>query len=112
MLGMTNLIDGRAKAARRAALLAAALAALAAGGMRTAAASDCTGPLRQCLIEIGAICERTATGQRIQFYDTPARVARYEECVGKLYEANGRPNPYKTGLPQQSAAQPAPKSKR
>jgi hypothetical protein len=77
-----------------------------------AAADECTGPLRQCLSEIGAQCEKTATGQRIRFYDTPSRVARYEECVGQYYEAHGRPNPYKTGLPQQPAAQATPKPKR
>ncbi len=96
MLGMTGLMAGRTGVVFRAASFAVAIAAFAAGGMRMAAADECKGPIRQCAIEIGATCEQTPKGQVIKYYDTSNHVASFEDCVGRLLEAAGRPNPYKT----------------
>jgi hypothetical protein len=80
-----------------AALLAAA-AAFSAGGTGSAAAAECTGPFRQCAIEVGAQCSRDPDGkQRMTYWDHPGYTARFENCVGRIFEANGQPNPYKTG---------------
>ncbi len=77
-------------------LAAVATAAFSAGGIRTAAAEECTGPFRQCAIGVGAKCERTPQGtQKIVYYDYPGRVMSFETCVGRIFEAAAQPNPYK-----------------
>ncbi|HZS64038.1 MAG TPA: hypothetical protein VFA53_06015 [Xanthobacteraceae bacterium] len=72
-------------------------------GVQSATADDCVGPFGKCALEVGATCERDGKGGiNITFYDRWGHVGRFEECVGRVYESLGRPNPYKT-----SAAKPA-----
>jgi len=81
-----------------AAALLAAIPAFSAGAPRVAAAAECGGPFRQCAIAVGATCSRDANGQqRMTYWDTPGNTIRFENCVGSIFEASGRPNPYKTG---------------
>ena len=83
----------------------AAVGVFSAGGTRMAAAVECSGPLKQCAIEVGAFCE-VENGKLVIWYkEREGAVMRFEECVGKVYEANGRPNPYRPG----SSQKPAPK---
>lgn len=64
-----------------------------------AAAEECTGPFRECAIGVGAQCSRDAAGrQRMAYYDGGGRVIAFERCVGRIFEAAGHPNPYKTGV--------------
>ena len=76
-----------------------------AGGTRVAAAVECTGPFKQCAIEVGAFCEIENGKLMIWYKEREGAAMRFEQCVGKVYEANGRPNPYLSG----SAQKPAPK---
>jgi hypothetical protein len=77
--------------------LLAALSALLAMEIRTAAAQACTGPFRQCAIEVAATCSRDADGrQRMTYWDFPGHTTSFERCVGGIFEAAGQPNPYKT----------------
>jgi hypothetical protein len=72
-----------------------AVAGFLTGGTRMAAAVECSGPLKQCAIEVGAFCE-IENGKTMMWYkEREGAVMRFEECVGKVYEANGRPNPYR-----------------
>ena len=81
-----------------AATVLAALSTLTSG-MRAEAIQPCGGPFRQCAIEVGAYCSRDADGrQRITYWDHPGNTIRFERCVGGIFEASGRPNPYKTGV--------------
>jgi short subunit dehydrogenase-like uncharacterized protein len=89
-----------------AALLAATFSA---AGMRTAAAEACAGPFRQCAISVSAECSRDADGvQRIRYWDVSGRVIQFEQCAGRIYEARGLQNPYKTG--SASSALPLPRT--
>jgi hypothetical protein len=82
-------------------LLAALLAGLTiffAGGTQTAA-QQCTGPFVSCAIEVQAHCSRDPNGQqRMTYWDHPGYTMRFEQCVGRIFEAAGQPNPYKTGI--------------
>jgi len=74
-------------------------------GMRMAAAVECTGPFKQCAIEVGAFCEIENGKQMIWYKEREGAAMRFEQCIGKVYEANGRPNPYRPA----SSQKPAPK---
>jgi hypothetical protein len=81
------------------AALLAALTVFSAGGTRTAAAQPCTGPFVSCAIEVQAQCSRDANGrQRMTYWDRAGFTTRFEQCVGRIFEAAGQPNPYKTGI--------------
>ncbi len=70
-----------------------------AGGLTPAAAEECTGPFRQCAILVSAVCSRDPGGQqRMTYLDNPGRTIAFEQCVGRIFEAAGHPNPYKTGI--------------
>ncbi len=32
------------------------------------------------------------------YWEGSGRVIQFEQCVGRIFEARGRPNPYKTGI--------------
>ena len=83
-----------------AAALLAASVSFSPSGVRTASAMEnCTGPFRQCAIEVQAYCSRDANGQqRMTYWDHSGYTMRFEQCVGRIFEASGRPNPYKTGV--------------
>src|SRR5690349_1349419 len=82
------------------AVLIATSAAFSAAAIRPAAAAEpCMGPFRQCAIEVQAYCSRDADGkQRMTYWDHPGYTRSFELCVGRIFEASGRPNPYKTGV--------------
>lgn len=83
----------------RPAFLAATAIFAAAGVHPAAAAQPCTGPFRQCAIEVQAYCSRDSNGQqRMTYWDFAGYTMRFEQCVGRIFEASGRPNPYKTGV--------------
>jgi hypothetical protein len=82
-----------------------AVAVFSTAGTRSAAAVDCSGPLKQCAAEVGAFCEIENGKLMIWYKEREGAVMRFEECVGKVYEANGRPNPYRPA----SSQKPAPK---
>jgi hypothetical protein len=82
-----------------------AVAAFSTAGTRRAAAVDCSGPLKQCAIEVGAFCEIENGKMMIWYKEREGAAMRFEECVGKVYEAHGRPNPYR---PAPSSPKPAP----
>jgi len=65
----------------------------------TAASAQCTGVFRQCAIEVQAECTRDANGQqRITYWDRPGYTMQFEQCVGSIFESQGQPNPYKSGI--------------
>lgn len=82
------------------AVFIATSAAFSASDVRPALATQpCTGPFRQCAIEVQAYCSRDPNGQqRMTYWDHPGYTMRFEQCVGRIFEAAGRPNPYKTGI--------------
>ena len=81
------------------ATLFAALTAFSTGETRTAAAQQCTGPFVSCAIEVQARFSRDPNGlQRMTYWDHPGFTTRFEQCVGRIFEAAGQPNPYKTGI--------------
>ena len=76
-----------------------AIAILLAVSASTATAAECGGPFRQCAIEVQATCSRDANGrERWNYWDHPGNTARFERCVGGIFESRGLPNPYKTGI--------------
>lgn len=81
-------------------LLVAGSAMVSAPTVRTASASEpCTGPFRQCATEVQAYCLRDPNGrQRMTYWDYPGYTVAFERCVGRIFEAAGRPNPYRTGV--------------
>jgi hypothetical protein len=82
-----------------------AVGVFSAGGTRMAAAVECSGPFKQCAIEVGAFCEMENGKLMIWYKEREGAAMRFEECAGKVYEANGRPNPYRPA----SSQKPAPK---
>jgi hypothetical protein len=81
------------------AALLAALTVFSAGGTRTAVAQQCTGPFVSCAIEVQAQCSRDPNGlQRMTYWDRTGFTTAFEQCVGRIFEAAGHPNPYKTGI--------------
>lgn len=64
----------------------------------------CTGPMAHCVTAVGGTCERGADGKvTMWLYDRSGNSAALEECIGKVYEAHGRPNPYKPASSQKAA---------
>jgi hypothetical protein len=77
----------------------AATAAFSASGVQSAAAQQCTGPFVSCATAVNATCSRDANGrQRMTYWDSGGNVIAFEQCVGRIFEAAGKPNPYKTGI--------------
>ena len=62
-------------------------------------AAQCTGPFVPCAIAVQATCSRDADGgQRMTYWDQSGNTIQFERCVGRIFEAAGQPNPYKTGI--------------
>ena len=81
------------------AAIVATCATLSMTEIRTASAEPCTGPFRQCAAEVQAYCTRDANGrQRWTYYDSPGYTYRFERCVGAVFRAAGKPDPYTTGV--------------
>lgn len=82
------------------AAILAATTTVFVGGIRPATAGQpCTGPFLQCAIEVQATCSRDRDGkQRMTYWDFPGYTIRFEQCVGSIFVASGRPNPYTTGV--------------
>jgi hypothetical protein len=85
--------------------MAVALVTLSMAGSTPAAAVECTGPFAQCAIAVGGKCEIENGRMKMIFYDKGGYSNSFEDCVGKVYEAHGKPNPYKPA----SSQKPAPK---
>jgi hypothetical protein len=83
-----------------AAACAAATAVVYAAATTPTAATNCTGPFRQCAIEIGAFCEIENGKMMIWYKDREGTSTRFEDCIGKVFEANGKPNPYRPASAQ------------
>jgi hypothetical protein len=82
-----------------------AVAAFSAAGIGTAAAEPCTGPFRECAIGAGATCSRDRDGvQRMSYWDFLGNVMGFEQCVGRVFEAAGQPNPYKSTAARAAAS--------
>jgi hypothetical protein len=76
-----------------------AVLALSVAGMRLAAAEPCTGPFVSCAVAVQATCSRDPDGrQRMAYWDQGGNTIQFERCVGRIFEAAGQPNPYKTGI--------------
>jgi len=86
---------GLQAAINAAVVIAGVVAALSMGGVRIAAAVECSGPFRQFAIEVGAFCEFENGKMMMWYKDREGASMRFEECVGKVFEANGKPNPYR-----------------
>lgn len=79
-------------------IAAALLVAIPLAAETAKAAEPCVGPFRQCAYAVSARCERDRDGQqRIEYWNYGSRVMAFEQCVGRIFEAAGQPNPYKTG---------------
>lgn len=64
----------------------------------------CSGPLAHCFTAVGAFCEREPDGRIRTWYADRSNYGQIlEECIGKVFEAHGRPNPYRPASPQQPA---------
>jgi hypothetical protein len=58
---------------------------------------QCTGPFRPCAIEVQATCSRDPNGQlRFVFDDAWGKWPRWERCVGRIFEAHGQKDPFKS----------------
>jgi len=76
------------------------------GDAAAQAVEPCKGPFAKCVTEIGGWCESNGKGgQRIIYYEKSSAASRFEQCIGRVYEENGRPNPYKPASAQKPAAQ-------
>jgi hypothetical protein len=84
------------------AVLGAALL-VSVAGIHQAGAAQCTGPFKQCAIEVGAFCEIENGKLMIWYKDREGASSRFEQCVGKVYEKNGRQNPYLPASSQKAA---------
>jgi hypothetical protein len=94
---------GSIAALSAAAFLVVAVGTFSAAGIRTAAADECTGPFRQCAIEVRAICSRDPDGkQRMTYGDYPGNTMGFERCVARVFAAAGQPDPYKTPAGRQT----------
>jgi hypothetical protein len=78
----------------------ATIAGASAIEISTAAATEpCTGPFRHCATEVQAYCSRDTNGrQRMTYWDSPGYTYRFERCVGAVFRAAGKPDPYTTGV--------------
>jgi hypothetical protein len=71
------------------------LATISAFTPQPARAQPCTGPFRECAIQVNATCSRDADGkQRMTYWDYPGNTLQFERCVAGIFAANGQPNPY------------------
>ena len=76
-------------------LLLAALTFSGTAAYGQAKTVPCSGPFAQCAAEVGAFCE-VENGKTMMWYkDREGTSTRLEECMGRVYEKNGRRNPYK-----------------
>jgi hypothetical protein len=74
---------------------AALLATISAFSTQSASAEPCVGPFSDCAIQVSATCSRDANGrQRMTYWDFPGNVVQFEQCVARIFEAHGQPNPY------------------
>jgi hypothetical protein len=74
---------------------AALLGGISACATLSASAEPCTGPFRQCAIQVDATCSRDADGkQRMTYWDYPGKTTQFERCVAGIFAAAGQPNPY------------------
>ena len=83
---------------------AVAITWVGGSGIAMAAPVACTGPFAQCAIAVGGKCEIENGRTKMIFYDKGGYSHAFEECVGKVYEAHGKPNPYRPA----SSPKPAP----
>jgi hypothetical protein len=74
-------------------------------GTGLAATVECSGPFKQCAITVGAFCEIENGKMMIWYKDVEGASNRFEQCIGKIYEEHGKPNPYRPS----SSQKPAPK---
>lgn len=89
-------------ALQAAAISAAVLAAGTTAGQ--AQAVDCPKPIAHCVHEVSGWCEKDNGKITIVFYDKSFSSERYQQCLGKVLEKHGRPNPY--APPSQQKQQP------
>jgi hypothetical protein len=83
----------------------ASVAAFTAGSPIAAAATvECSGPLKQCAIEVGGFCEIENGKMMIWYKEREGAAMRFEQCVGKVHESHGRSNPYRSGPSQPPAS--------
>jgi hypothetical protein len=76
--------------------IAAALIIPPSGSAQAESLGECTGPFRACGIEVRASCSRDADGTlRYTFTDAWANWMRWEQCVTRIFEANGQQSPYR-----------------
>jgi hypothetical protein len=74
------------------------VAAISAFSAQPATAEPCTGPFRQCAIQVNATCSRDANGrQRMTYWDYPGKTTQFERCVAGIFAAAGQPDPYTPG---------------
>jgi hypothetical protein len=84
---------------------AAATVILCFAGTASANTVPCSGPFKQCAIEVGAFCEMENGKMMIWYKDREGASRRFEECIGKVYEAHGKRNPYKPASSQPQSKQ-------
>jgi hypothetical protein len=74
---------------------AALLATFSVFSIQMASAEPCTGPFRECAIQVSATCSRDADGkQRMTYWDYAGKTTQFERCVAGIFAAAGQPNPY------------------
>jgi hypothetical protein len=74
---------------------AALFGAISVFSTQSASAEPCTGPFRQCAIQVNATCSRDADGkQRMTYWDYAGNTTLFERCVAGIFAAAGQPNPY------------------
>ena len=76
-------------------LVLAVLAVSGSAAHAQAKTVKCSGPFTQSAAEIGAFCEIENGKMKIWYKDRPGTSSQFEACIGKVFEANGRPNPYR-----------------
>jgi hypothetical protein len=92
-------MTGRNAAA--AAAIVFAITTLSITSINAQPVEPCRGPFAKCVTQVGGWCEPNGKGgQHITFWSKSGYSAMFEECVGKVHEANGRPNPYKPASAQ------------
>src|SRR5689334_15035999 len=74
---------------------AVAIFLMSATAVPAGSLAACTGPFRQCAIDVQATCSKDPGGRlRITYWDTSGNVIRFEQCVARVFAAHGLPNPY------------------
>lgn len=64
----------------------------------------CPAPIAHCVHEVSGWCEKDNGKIIIVYYDKSFSAERYQQCLGKVLEKHGRPNPY--APPSQQKQQP------